>query len=479
MKERGSFKKIFMFIKRGILFAVLILGGVYFIACDNPTESSEEVVQTRTQETGSSQPPSSTPAANPETPPSSTPESTPEEPSTPVSTPEVTPEQTVLYSITVNGILNGTVTVNKESAAAGETVTLTATPNTGFKFNSWSVVSADGTVISVTNNSFIMPHKNVSISASFVQLPYTILPAGTSGTAGTNATYVLFGRWPQTIKNQSVVVNRADSKTVGAFTYYKGDDGEWYMEATDNNPAPTYQLNNYKYSDNTIVQTGGTETRWFKVEPIKWRIITNDYNGKTLLLAEDILKDIPFYDYVSSRTQNGVTYYGSINRQIDGKTIYVNNYKYSKVRAFLNGLSYIVKENSDSSQVNNDEFYNSGFLQTAFNDSETLFISNTTLADYNDKIFLLSRNDVRKSEYGFDDTTYKKYPDFVLAAGVYCFQYTKNWEKESCWWLLTDDKLYLYKAYSFTNYVTSVRDKIGTVDVNLNFGVVPALCLEN
>ena len=36
---------------------------------------------------------------------------------------------------------------------------------------------------------------------------------------------VLFGYWPQTIKADDVEINESDSKVVGAFTYYKGNDG--------------------------------------------------------------------------------------------------------------------------------------------------------------------------------------------------------------------------------------------------------------
>ena len=56
--------------------------------------------------------------------------------------------------------------------------------------------------------------------------PYTILDAGTdgTGTAGTEATYVTFGEWPQSVlpEGTTVTVDETVSKTVGFFTYYKG-----------------------------------------------------------------------------------------------------------------------------------------------------------------------------------------------------------------------------------------------------------------
>lgn len=52
----------------------------------------------------------------------------------------------------------------KTAAAAGEIITLTATPASGYHFDGWSVVS--GTV-TIQNNQFIMPAGNVEIQAVF------------------------------------------------------------------------------------------------------------------------------------------------------------------------------------------------------------------------------------------------------------------------------------------------------------------------
>ena len=72
-----------------------------------------------------------------------------------------------LYSITVDGnIEHGTVTVSDTVAEAGATITLTATPATGYHFGAWNVTSTLGAV-TVTDNSFVMPAANVTVSATF------------------------------------------------------------------------------------------------------------------------------------------------------------------------------------------------------------------------------------------------------------------------------------------------------------------------
>lgn len=75
---------------------------------------------------------------------------------------------TTTYNVTIaNNIENGTVSANPTSAAEGATVTLTATPSTGYEFGSWSVTDASSNAISVTDNKFTMPASNVNVSATF------------------------------------------------------------------------------------------------------------------------------------------------------------------------------------------------------------------------------------------------------------------------------------------------------------------------
>lgn len=69
-----------------------------------------------------------------------------------------------VFTVTVNSGANGTASANVGSAAAGDTVTLSATPNDGYRFKEWQVLS-DG--ITVTDDQFIMPPANVSVKAIF------------------------------------------------------------------------------------------------------------------------------------------------------------------------------------------------------------------------------------------------------------------------------------------------------------------------
>ena len=68
-------------------------------------------------------------------------------------------------TVTVSNDGNGTGTATPATAEAGTTITLTATPDKGYHFKEWRVVSPAGLVI--TNNKFTMPDGNVEVKAIF------------------------------------------------------------------------------------------------------------------------------------------------------------------------------------------------------------------------------------------------------------------------------------------------------------------------
>jgi len=68
------------------------------------------------------------------------------------------------YTITVQTDGHGTASASSTTATAGKQITLTATSNSGYRFARWEVVLGD---ITITNNTFTMPAKNVTIKAIF------------------------------------------------------------------------------------------------------------------------------------------------------------------------------------------------------------------------------------------------------------------------------------------------------------------------
>ena len=68
------------------------------------------------------------------------------------------------HTVTVTNDGNGTGTATPSTAAAGTEITLTATPNTGYHFKEWQVISGD---VTITNDTFLMPEGDVTIEAVF------------------------------------------------------------------------------------------------------------------------------------------------------------------------------------------------------------------------------------------------------------------------------------------------------------------------
>ena len=334
---------------------------------------------------------------------------------------------------------------------------------------------------------------------------------GTLETATSSSTYIYFGVFPKTVVKQNAdgsVLYEDDGETVltidettsvimGANTYYKGSDREYYAKVTEN-----ARDTGYIYTDGTTAQKASKNgTRYFKVKPIKWRVLTKDYdidgdsgsNTGCLLLAEDILTStVPYFESYNT------------NRTINDKTVYPNNYEHSQIRAYLNGINY----EGTSGQVStwNDK----GFLQTAFTASAQDLITTTTVdnsgestsdatekltkadgtdsnystdytcANANDKIFLLSEKEVTTTNYGFERYTstgtgnarIRITTDYAKANLAYQNTSTGG---EGYWWLRSP----VYTSSGKARYVTALGDPDHSDLVfMIIMGVVPALCIS-
>ena len=79
-----------------------------------------------------------------------------------------------VFTITVNQPSQlGTISADKAIAHEGDTVTLTESPDRGCEFVQWRV-RCNGSAVTVTNNQFTMPAGNVTVTADFDYINYTI-----------------------------------------------------------------------------------------------------------------------------------------------------------------------------------------------------------------------------------------------------------------------------------------------------------------
>ena len=104
------------------------------------------------------------------------------------------------YDVKVTNDGNGTATAKPASAAKGDTVTLTATPDSGYAFDRWEVLSGGVTIGS--NNTFTMPGSAVEIKAYFKRAEYKLtLDANGGAVTPTSVTTVNGGFLPESIPN--------------------------------------------------------------------------------------------------------------------------------------------------------------------------------------------------------------------------------------------------------------------------------------
>ena len=246
--------------------------------------------------------------------------------------------------------------------------------------------------------------------------------------------YVNYGSYPQTHVGDGVLIEALNELTETNDRGYYEYEGKEYAKVD-----VTLYLH---ISDGTAIEDSVTE--WFIVQPIVWRIISENSDGSYQVYSEYLLDSTNFYNW-------------EYTRNIDGVDIYPNNYKYSNVRAWLNGYDDNVRN-----------YTNKGFYDLAFKDSEQIAIitkevdnsASTTNSSTNkylsentfDKIYLLSYQDLNNSNYGFTDAESRKakVTDYAKATGAYWNTSSQN---KDCgyYWLRSpsdDGSIFEYSVFS-------------------------------
>ena len=276
--------------------------------------------------------------------------------------------------------------------------------------------------------------------------------------------YIYFGEYPQTIKADNVTV----TSTTDSRGYYLGSDGFYYSKVT----ATPYG-SDFTFSTGATVTSG--EVYYFKVEPIRWRILSTD--GETaLILCDSIIAKMAYQpDYYES----GDNYYTTANGAPSGT--YANNYKYSEVRRWLNDNFY----NTAFSELQRELILTTEVDNSAksTNPHETLW--NNGVNDYacentSDKIFLLSTEEATDGAYGFSASngfeTVRRMltSDYSRATGAY-MSTSALYYGNGRWWLRSPNYLHSYIAREVDYDGLANNTYHGYYG---NRGVVPALRIK-
>ena len=291
---------------------------------------------------------------------------------------------TTYYNVTVAAVSNGTITANKTTAAAGESVTLTATPASSASFDRWIVYKTGDitSTLTVSNNKFTMPAYDVTVAALF--------KAGSTGTGtGTNTTL--------TIGSGSSTNNYLPT-----YAYYKYSFTEQIYTASEIGQAGTitavsFKVSNSKSTTRTVDLYMKTTTKSAFSSKTGWETLSSSnkvYSGSVTFNASGwttITLSTPFvYDgtsnlvigmddntgsYVSSSSNSPkfYVYSTSANRAM---RIYSDNTNYNPASPSSYSGTYITSNN----QIQLAMTTSGGGTTT---NTETLFVTPTTLSGFN------------------------------------------------------------------------------------------------
>lgn len=289
--------------------------------------------------------------------------------------------------------------------------------------------------------------------------------------------HVLFGSYPQTLVTDETVIaslGEFDETTWTSFGFYissKVEDYTFYIDKEYNGekyrgvyftkyrPSVTSEAN---VEENTNQQVNGyvkDTVYWFKYEPIKWRIITSDYeeSGKSLLFC-DIAIDCQHWD---------------------GKGgAYSNKYTLSTIRTWLNGV----------------------FYDTAFDDLqkelvETFTIDNSVesamtnkyggnpyvVGDTDEKVFLLSFKEIIGTYETLNERTEleRMATDYAKALGCrVCQKTTEFMSQGAISWFLRSPNPDSPDHITAIEYSGSVEPYGYRYVLETRFGVVPAIVVD-
>ena len=181
----------------------------------------------------------------------------------------------VVIPITVFNDGYGTASSDYTNAFAGTTVTLTATPNIGYKFKKWvitpSVTFTDGTTANNSTAKFIMPNEAVTATATFELIPviYSITVQNDGhGIAKAQVSYV---------DATSAIAGTEVTLTASPYPNYQFDHWEVIeggIDITDDKftmPAQNVTMRAYFKSNDGVEQ--------WTIENGQWTIYPNPTNG--------------------------------------------------------------------------------------------------------------------------------------------------------------------------------------------------------
>ena len=261
------------------------------------------------------------------------------------------------------------------------------------------------------------------------------------GNPDADGAYILFGEYPQTLKAEDVDI----TETVDDRGYYLGADGAYYAKVI----ATPYE-DGYAFGTGAEIVT--ERAYYFKVEPIRWRILSEEGNTARLLCDSIVA-----------------------NKAFDDDS---NSYAGSDLRAWLNGEFYSTAFDSLEQAIIQTVTVDNSAPTTGDTASADWMENGNACEDTRDKIFLPSYEDVTNTDFGFsssesDQNMARRWSvsDYALATGARMKRIDTFYLNGFCW---------LRSPYYALESHARIIDGYGVIYIGSNvsgvhIGVVPMM----
>ena len=286
-----------------------------------------------------------------------------------------------IYSVSISQAQNGTVTSDKQTAYFGETVTLTVTPNTGYSLDTLTVVDTNSNPITVTNNQFTMPSSNVTVSAIFTYISYTVsigqITNGTvtsdKQTAYPNETVTLTATPDQGYSLKRLTVLDANNNPITV------TNNQFIMPISNvtvsalfvnfENMYLTFQslANNNVFAWNAVTSDAAISANniQYSTDLTNWTTVTPSTSGATITTL-NINDEIYIKGNYSGNSSTYCYFTATKNFNVSGN-----------IMSLSNGDNF-----TNATSVNNYQFNNLFYYAGYMKDASNLMLPATTLGDY-------------------------------------------------------------------------------------------------